>query len=161
MSHGAFLQLMVVVGSEIDASFLAAAVKCLADCVRVLGGPVELDPEVRNGIYNAVGSQLHSLADKRRERQRRHPELISLIPQNRTGDTTTPVGASGAGDPFEDEREEILLMEELEDFALEEITKLLKYLDPNHSLLVAVSSVKELGLRSDEWESESEGSVGG
>ena len=38
---------------------------------------------------------------------------------------------------------------------------MMKYLDPNHSLLVAVSSVKELGLRTDEWESESEGSVGG
>jgi len=38
------------------------------------------------------------------------------------------------------------LADDKEDFALEDMAKLLYYMDPKHPLLVAVSSVKDLGL---------------
>ena len=58
---------------------------------------------------------------------------------------------------LDDEREEVALLEELEDFALEDMGKMLRYFDPNHPLLFAVGSVGELGIRKEDWDSESEG----
>ena len=52
-----------------------------------------------------------------------------------------------------------MLIEEMEDFALEDMMKVLRTMDANHPLLVAVSSVRELGLHLSEWENEDEGSV--
>ena len=43
-----------------------------------------------------------------------------------------------------------MLLEEIEDFALEDMAKLLMMLDSNHPLLVAVASVRELGT--GRWE---------
>lgn len=54
-----------------------------------------------------------------------------------------------SAEELEEEREDVALLEELEDFALDDIAKLLKLFDPAHPLLVAVSSVKELGIRGD------------
>lgn len=174
MLHAVFTQLISVLAAESDASFLASLFKCVADCVRVVGGPAQLLPEFRDGVLAATRAQLQTLAEKRKVRQMRHPELVQSLSlggggggggnghgNGRNGAPGAQVGASGAGDPFEDEREELLLLEELEDFALEEAGKMLKYFDPGHPLLIAVSSVKELGIRQDDWESESEGSVGG
>lgn len=168
MLHAVFTQLISVLAAESDASFLASLFKCVADCVRVVGGPAQLLPEFRDGVLAATRAQLQTLAEKRKVRQMRHPELVQSLGgggggngHGRNGAPGAQVGASGAGDPFEDEREELLLLEELEDFALEEAGKMLKYFDPGHPLLIAVSSVKELGIRQDDWESESEGSVGG
>ena len=42
----------------------------------------------------------------------------------------------------------------MEDFALEDMAKMLMCFDPNHPLLVAISSVKELGLQLAQWEGE-------
>lgn len=169
MLHAVFTQLITVTAAESDASFLASLFKCFADCVRVVGGPgpAQLLPEFRDNILAATRAQLQTLAEKRRVRQMRHPELVRGFGsgggagKGREEGPGGQVGASGAGDPYEDEREELLLLEELEDFALEEAGKMLKYFDANHPLLIAVSSVKELGIRQDDWESESEGSVGG
>jgi len=46
------------------------------------------------------------------------------------------------------------LLEEIEDFALEDMGRMLTSLDSNHPLLVAVSSVKDLGFNS--WDSDEE-----
>ena len=51
--------------------------------------------------------------------------------------------ASHAGD-FD--RDEMALVEEMEDFALEDMAKMLATFDPNHPLLVAVSGVRDLGF---------------
>ena len=53
----------------------------------------------------------------------------------------------------ENEKEDIALLEEIEEFALEDMAKLLASLDPNHALLVAISSVKALGIL-NQWDSE-------
>ena len=41
------------------------------------------------------------------------------------------------------DRDEMALVEEMEDFALEDMAKMF---DPNHSLLVAASGVRDLGF---------------
>ena len=52
----------------------------------------------------------------------------------------------------ENDKEEMVLLEEIEDFALEDMGKMLIAFDGNHSLLVVVSSVKDLGFNS--WDNE-------
>ena len=46
----------------------------------------------------------------------------------------------------------LMLLEEMEDFVLEDMAKLLMYLDSSYPLLVAVASVKELGT--GRWDSD-------
>lgn len=49
-----------------------------------------------------------------------------------------------------------MLLEEMEDFALEDMAKTLMAFDSIHPLLMAVASVRELGLHLSQWESEDE-----
>lgn len=133
MLSAVFAQLVGVIESETDSSFLASLYKCFTDAVRVVGGPNTLTPDFRNGIVAATRNQLQLMADKRKARaQRAQAEL-------------------------DEDREDMALLEELEDFALEDMAKLLQYLEPNHPLLVAVGSVKDLGIRSDDWDDDVEG----
>lgn len=159
MVTAVFAQLITAARAEADASFLASLFRCLADCVRVSGGqsttegsnarPADALPqEIREGILAAARQQLQTLAERRKARVAR----FSGNGQNRNARN-----GSGAPDSLEEEREDAALLEELEDFALDEITRLLKTFDPNHTLLVAVGSVKELGIRGSEWESEDDG----
>ena len=50
-----------------------------------------------------------------------------------------------------------MLMEEMEEYALEDMAKMLVQLNPSHELLIAVSGVRELGLHLEQWESGDEG----
>lgn len=50
-----------------------------------------------------------------------------------------------------------MLIEEMEDFPLEDMAKMLMPFDANHPLLIAISSVRELGLHLGQWDSEDEG----
>ncbi|KAI0712864.1 armadillo-type protein [Cerioporus squamosus] len=129
MVTATFSQIINCIGNESDASFLASLFKCFLDSMLVIGGPGALAPELHAGLLEATKRQLQSLADKRKARAAR---------------------------PAED-KEELMLVEEMEDFALEDMAKVLRTLDPNHPLLIAVSSVRELGLHLAEWESEDEG----
>jgi importin-5 len=52
-----------------------------------------------------------------------------------------------AAEAGETNKDDMVLLEEIEDFVLEDIGKLLMAFDSNHPLLVAVSSVRELGLQ--------------
>ena len=58
-----------------------------------------------------------------------------------------------------------MLVEEMEDFALEDMAKLVTMLDPANAatnpLTIAISSVRELGLHLEQWDSEDEGGVEG
>ena len=47
---------------------------------------------------------------------------------------------------LEDDKEDMALLEEIEDFALEDMDKCLYYLDTQSPLLVAVTSVKDMGF---------------
>lgn len=130
MVSAIFSQMINVLADESDPSFLASLFKCLTDSVRVVGGPDALTPEFREGILTATRNQLQMLAEKRKARSQRSEHEL------------------------EDDKEDLALIEELEDFALEDMGKMLRYFDPNHPLLVAISSVRELSIRTDEWESD-------
>ena len=49
----------------------------------------------------------------------------------------------------------------MEDFALEDMATLLRTLDAQHPLLIAVSSVRELGLNLSEWDGGEDGAGDG
>jgi hypothetical protein len=131
MVNATMAALLNSIGTERDPSFVSSLYKCFNDCVRVLGGPAALPDEYATGASEGTKRQLGILADKRRRRRSKSTQEI------------------------EDEREDLALVEEMEEFALEDMEKLLRYFDPQHPLLVAVSSVRELGLGlSSEWDDE-------
>jgi len=129
MVSATFHQLINCVSTEHDASFLASLYKCFNDAVRVIGGAAALPQEFNDGVVEATKHQLQGLADRRKGRANR---------------------AAGT----EGDKEEMALLEEIEDFALEDMGRMLTSLDSNHPLLVAVSSVKDLGFNS--WDSDEE-----
>lgn len=97
-------------------------------------GPSNIPAVFVDGILKATQNQLTTIAHKRRAR------------------------ASMPARQLAEEREDIALIEEMEDFALEDMAKLVGMLDKNHPLLVAISSVKELAVvgpdsgSGSEWE---------
>lgn len=127
-----FTQLVNCIGAERDPSFVSSLYKCFTDCLRVVGGPSSLPQDYHVGAAEATKRQLHVIAEKRRRRARKTSQEV------------------------EDEREDLALVEEMEDYALEDMEKMLKYFDPAHPLLVAVSSVRDLGLGLAEWEDDAE-----
>ncbi|KAF9236016.1 armadillo-type protein [Melanogaster broomeanus] len=130
MIPASLTKLIYCIQIETDASFVSSLYKSVADALRVVGIPA-LTPELSNALVDATKHQLQSLADKRKQRSQR------------------------AASELEDDREELALLEEMEDFALEDMEKLLKMLDGQHPLLIAVASVRELGF--NQWDSEDEG----
>ncbi|KAJ7906329.1 armadillo-type protein [Mycena leptocephala] len=131
MVTATFLQIINGISTEHDASFLSSLYKCFNDSLRIIGGTSALSPEFQNGIMEATKRQLQGLADKRRARK-----------------------ARPASD-LEEDREDMALLEEIEDFALEDMAKMLTVFDTNHPLLVAVSSVKDLGF--NQYDSDEDG----
>lgn len=115
-------QLVNCTATEGDSSFLASLFRCFWQCMQVIGGPSNLTPQVHDGIMEATRRQLQSLADKRKSRANRPAQEI------------------------EEEKEDLMLLEEMEDFALEDMAKMLTAFDKSHELLMAVSSVRDLGL---------------
>ncbi|KAJ3747159.1 armadillo-type protein [Lentinula detonsa] len=126
-------QLITVISDEQDSTFLASLYKALDDCVKLLGGRSVLNADYVNAIIQATKRQLHTLAQKRRSRAARPSSFL------------------------DDDREDLALLEEMEDFALEEMAKVLSMLNSNHELLVAISSVKELGTNQYQTEIEEDG----
>lgn len=119
--------------TELDSSFLASLFKCFADCLRNFGGREILPPDLEHMFFEATKNQLSSLAQKRKSRMDRVH-----------------------GKDWEEEREDSMLMEEVEGFALDEIHRALEDIDPSHSLLVAVGSVKSMSIHVDD-DSEGDG----
>ena len=133
MVSATFMQLINCIGTESDPSFLASLYKCFTDSLKVMGGPQTLTPGFQNGILEATERQLQTLADKRKNRSQRPASEL------------------------EDDKEDMALLEEIEDFALEDMGKCLYYLDAQSPLLVAVTSVKDMGFNqadSDDEEDE-------
>jgi len=119
-----------VISQETDSTFLASLFKCGTECLRVWG---DVKPETRLALENAAKHQLQALADKRKARSTRT-----------------------AGE-IEEDREDLALLEEMEEFAMEEMGKMLGVFDANHPLLIAISSVRDLGLGLGAWDSDGEG----
>ena len=134
MVSAIFLQLINGISTERDSTFLASLYKYFSESLRVVGGPEALSPQFHEGIMEATKRQLQSLADKRKARAAR---------------ANNPAFAA------EVDRDEMALVEEIEDFALEDMGKMLTTFDVNHPLLVAVASVRDLGFNT--YDSDEEG----
>jgi importin-5 len=119
-----------VITQETDTSYLASLFKCATDCLRVWG---DVKAETRLALENAAKQQLQALADKRKARSTRSAAEI------------------------EEDREDLALLEEMEEFALEDMAKMLGLMDTSHPLLMAISSVRDLGLGLGAWDSDGEG----
>ncbi|TFK97367.1 armadillo-type protein [Pterulicium gracile] len=141
MVSASFHQLISCMASETDSSFLASLYKSFHDCILVIGSPaIALTPEMQSGVIEATKRQLSMMADRRKSR-------LASLERWRTG-------GPGAQVDIEDEKEEWALYEEMEDFALEDIGRTLEILDAGHPLLVAVSSVRSLGMNKYDEEEE-------
>lgn len=119
-----------VISQETDSTFLASLFKCATDSIRSWG---DVTPDTRSALENAAKQQLQALADRRKARSARSPAEI------------------------EEDREDLALLEEMEEFALEEMAKMLALFDANHPLLVAVPNVRDLGLGLGAWDSDGDG----
>jgi len=127
MVSATFLQLINGISTEQDSTFLASLYKYFSESLRVVGGPEALSSQFHEGIMEATKRQLQSLADKRKARAAR---------------ANNPAFAA------EVDKDEMALVEEIEDYALEDMGKMLTTFDVNHPLLVAVASVRDLGFNS-------------
>lgn len=90
--------------------------------MRVAGGPEGLPQEVKDAAIEATKRQLQFIAERRKSR------------------------TNLSSKELEDDREDIKLVQEIEDYAFEDMIKTVSAFDPNHPLLIAISSVKELAL---------------
>lgn len=119
-----------VISQETDSTFLASLFKCATDSMRAWS---DVTPETRSALENAAKQQLQALAERRKARSARTAAEI------------------------EEDREDLALLEEMEEFALEEMAKMLGIFDPNHPLLIAVPSVRDLGLGLGAWDGDGDG----
>jgi hypothetical protein len=125
-----FQQLITVISAENDSSYLASLYKCFFDSARVVDAS-NIPSNFVDALFKATQSQLQMMAHKRKSR--------ANIGERR----------------LEEEREDLALMEEMEDFALEDMAKAIGLFDKNHSLLIVISSVKELAVVGGSgWESD-------
>ena len=122
MVTASFSQVVNCIASEKDPTFFSSLYRCFNDCMRVAGGPEGLPQEVKDAAVEATKRQLQLIADRRKAR------------------------ANLSTKELEEETEDIKLVQEIEDYAFEDMTKMVSAFDPAHPLLVAISSVKELGL---------------
>ncbi|KAG8702119.1 hypothetical protein FRC08_003684 [Ceratobasidium sp. 394] len=121
--NAVFLQITRTIQPEGDAGFLGSLCKCLADSLLVVGRQAIVPPLV-NEISTACKAQLAALASRREMRARRIKH----------------------GPEWEEDKEDMLLLQELEDTAFDEMSRLLGFLDPNHPLLIAIGSIKEMAI---------------
>ncbi|KAG8908141.1 hypothetical protein FRB99_000169 [Tulasnella sp. 403] len=120
-----FRTLLSAINEEDEAGFLSSLYKSVVDSLLVIP-PNSLPADLTNDVIATTQKKLHAIAQRRKQR------TDHLLSQGR--------------EDFEDEREDIALLEELEDFVLDEVTRLLHLFDSNHPLLVVVGSVRELGV---------------
>lgn len=143
MVSASFSQVVQFINAETDPTFLSSLYRCFCDCLRVItpqgsSSATALPQEIHDAVIDATKRQLQNIADRRKARANR---------------STTEVA---------EDKEDLMLMEEMEDFALEDMSKMVAMLDMNgntatNPLSIAISSVRELGLHLDQWDSEDEG----
>ncbi|KAF8161678.1 armadillo-type protein [Crassisporium funariophilum] len=145
MVSATFLQLINCISTETSSTFLASLYKYFSEALLVIGGPDALSPQFHEGIIEATKRQLHALAERRKARAARA--------------AGSGAGGAGAGAVAVEDRDDMALMEEIEDFALEDMGKMLAGFDKNHALLVAVAGVRDLGFNT--YDSDEEGEEDG
>ncbi|KAF6743113.1 armadillo-type protein [Ephemerocybe angulata] len=131
MVSAIFHQVISCISTEHDSSFLSSLYKCFCDSLRLFGGPAALSPEYANGIMEATKRQLQANADRRKARSDR-------AGREGLSDVDGYDGVMG--------REELAMMEEIEEYTLQDMERTLEMFDVDHPLLVAVSSVRDLGM---------------
>ncbi|KAH7106921.1 ARM repeat-containing protein [Auriculariales sp. MPI-PUGE-AT-0066] len=120
IAHAVLTQVCAGIAQEHDSSFLQTLYKCFTDATKVLGGRTIVPQTLCDDVLKATQNHLQLMAQRRKSRM--HPD--------------------------EDDAEDIAYLEENEDFTLEEMGKMIKFIfDPNHPLLIAISSVKDLSQR--------------
>lgn len=119
-----------VISQETDSTFLASLFKCATDSMCVWA---DVSSDTRAALENAAKQQLQALADRRKARSARTQAEI------------------------EEEREDLALLEEMEEFALEEMAKMLAVFDTSHPLLMAIPNVRDLGLGLGAWDGDGDG----
>ncbi|KIY43233.1 ARM repeat-containing protein [Fistulina hepatica ATCC 64428] len=125
-----FVNVLNCMDAERDATYLASLFKCIAESVAVLDGPSALPTEYHDRIMQSTKRQLQALADRRRARSVHAAAVLK----------------------DQEQRVELAFLEEMEGYALDEMSSLLKLFDANHPLLVAVGSVRDLGvINEEEW----------
>jgi importin-5 len=127
-----FQELITIMSTEPDPSFLASLYKSFYDSARVVGAS-NIPSNFVDAMTKASQSQLQTMAHRRKSRAN--------------------IGARR----LEEEQEDIALVEEMEHFALEDMAKAIELFDKSSPLLIAISSVKELAVirsGSDGWESD-------
>jgi hypothetical protein len=113
-----------VISQETDLAFLESLFKCATDCLRMWG---DVNAETRAALENATKQQLQALADKRKARSTRTAAEI------------------------EEDKEDLALLEEMEEIALEDMAKMLVLVRYEPS---AVD--RDLGLGLGAWDSDGE-----
>ncbi|KAF9256190.1 ARM repeat-containing protein [Marasmius fiardii PR-910] len=133
MVHATFNQLISVIKDEHDTSFLGSLFKSFSDCVKILGGPGIVEKEFVEGLVEGAKRFVMGVAEKRRARG--HGVV--------GGGSAT---GGGVGVVEGEDREELELIEEMEDFALDEIRGCVGMWREGEGVVVAVGGVKELGV---------------
>lgn len=118
-----FRTVLAILDEETEPGFLSSLYKCIVDSMLVLPNH-SLPPDLTLDILAATKRKLYGLAQ---DRKKRSAHLFS----------------QSSGDVDEDQ-EDMALLEQLEDFALDEMARFCRMIDPNHPLLVAISSVRDL-----------------
>lgn len=113
------------ISEETEPGFLSSLYKSLVDTMLIIP-PASIPANLVADLLTATQSKLQGIAQVRKQRSEH-------VYSQSTEDS-------------EELRDDMLLIEELEGFALDEIGRFLKFVDPNHILLIAVGSVRELGL---------------
>ena len=129
MLNVVFNQLVNVLGAEDDPSFLASIYKCFTDSTRVVGKE-SLPTSIYDSVIKATQNQLQVLAQKRKRRSEKSTREL------------------------QEERDDVALLEEMEDFAFEEMGKMLQLFDDSHPLIFAIGSLKDLGIRTEQWDND-------
>ncbi|KDQ15158.1 hypothetical protein BOTBODRAFT_158816 [Botryobasidium botryosum FD-172 SS1] len=133
MLNEIFGRVVSAISCESDPSYLASLYKCFTDSARVVQTQ-SLTLEQVGVVVKATQNHLQVFAQKRRARNNRIQ-----------------------GMDWEEEKEDILLMEDMENFALDAMSKMLELFDKSHPLLIAIGSIKEMGV-GERWEGDSNGS---
>ncbi|KAL1738075.1 hypothetical protein HDZ31DRAFT_78656, partial [Schizophyllum fasciatum] len=123
--------------------FLGSLYKCCGESLVVVGAQGGYTPGAGAGanLRAAVGEEMYNAVMDATKRQ------LHAMAERRRGRTARAQSMTAGGSMFDaDERDDMALMEEIEEFCLEDMAKLLAMFDKDHPLLVAVSSVKDLGF---------------
>jgi len=147
MVSAIFLQLNDLIRSESEPTFFLPFFEAFTSSVKILGGPAALPREAHDGLVESLTLQLEKFAATRQKRAP-IPEVSPAINSDVSVDNLSKIQSNlnnilQPSDPLSVDPDEIT--EDMETVMLDEMKKLLYYLDPMHPLLANVTTVQSLG----------------